>query len=313
VFGSRRRKEQAQATAREEEERRALLAELAKRPDTVCPFLGLAKSRAEYQPEPTGEHRCYAFGDPGVVTDEQQRNVCLERGYSNCPRYLRGVLVIPTEELEALRHPQAPAARPEPAPEPRRGRRRAVVLVPLLVVLIAVVGAGGWYLLNGSNPVAIVPTPTPSPLQTPVASSQASVVASAVPSILPSPSGSLPTPTPEPTPAANDHFDHYEVGVGPGQNYTLFLVNTETGIVGSRSQTFGDFSRAPVIPKKTVDGLVYWETSAGDLTGYAYIPGRSGTFQLREVFFTPDGQRAGVIIIPPSLATVVPSATPAPR
>ncbi len=314
MFGSRRRKEQAQATAREEEERRALLAELAKRPDTVCPFLGLAESRAEYEPEPTGEHRCYAFGDPAVVTDEQQRNVCLERGYSNCPRYLRGVLVIPTEELEALRHPQAPAARPEPAPEPRRGRRRAIVLVPLLVVLIAVVVAGGWYLLNRSNPVAIVSTPTPTPLLTPAPTPGASLQASAsaVQSTLPSPSGSRPTPTPEPTPAANDHFDHYEVGVGP-QHYTLFIVDKKKGITGSREITFADYSRAPVLPKQTADGLVYWETSAGALTGYSYIPGQSGSFQLREVFFSPDGKRAGVLVIPPSLATVVPSATPAPR
>lgn len=316
VFGSRRRKERAQATAREEEERRALLAELAKRPDTVCPFLGLAESRAEYQPEPTGEHRCYAFGDPAALTDEQQRNVCLERGYSNCPRYLRGVLVIPTEELEALRHPQAPAPRPTPAPEPTRRRRRAVVLVPLLLVLIAAVGAGGWYLLNQNNPtVAIVPTPTPTPVLTPAptpVASEATPEASAAPSTIPSPSGLRPTPTPEPTPAPNDHFDHYEVGVGP-VHYTLYIVDRKKGITGSREITFGDYSRAPVVPKQTVNGLVYWETSGGGLTGYSYIPGRSGDFQLREVFFSPDGKRAGVLVIPPSLATVVPSATPAPR
>ena len=57
MFGRRRRKEEAEETAREAE-RRALFAELAKRPDSVCPFLGLADARAEYRPEPNGGHRC---------------------------------------------------------------------------------------------------------------------------------------------------------------------------------------------------------------------------------------------------------------
>ena len=66
------------------------------------------------------DHRCYAFGDPAPLSAEQQTRVCQERGYGNCPRYLRGVLVIPTEELEALRRPRAPLAEP-----PRPARRPA--------------------------------------------------------------------------------------------------------------------------------------------------------------------------------------------
>ena len=49
---------------------------------------------------------------------EQQRNVCLQLGYANCPRYLRGVLVIPTDELEALRRPPQKV----PPPPPPHGR-----------------------------------------------------------------------------------------------------------------------------------------------------------------------------------------------
>ncbi len=107
---------------------RALFAELAKRPDTICPFLGMAGNRTEYQESVSQEHRCYAFGDPAELSAEQQQKVCLQPGYGNCPRYLRGVLVIPTEELEALRHPQPIPPRPAAAaavakaePE-RRGR-----------------------------------------------------------------------------------------------------------------------------------------------------------------------------------------------
>ncbi len=312
MFGRRKRKEQAEESAREDE-RRALFAQLAKRPDTVCPFLGLADARADYRPEPNGEHRCYAFGDPAPLSDEQQRHVCLERGYSNCPRYLRGVLVIPSEELEALRRPQAPAP-PPPAPAPSGGgRRRGLVLVGFLVILIAAVGAGGWYLLNGHGiPIAGGPTasPTATPLATQVATPSEVATATAAATASAPPSAG-PTPTPEPTPAPADHFDHWEVGVGP-KHYTLFAVDPQKGITDSRDITFGDFSRAPVIPGKTAGGLVYWDTSAGDLTGFSYIYGQSGDFQLREVFLTPQGQRR-VVVMTAEQATTYPQATPAPR
>ena len=133
--------------------------ELAKRPDTICPFLGLADSRTEYRDRVSDGHRCYAFGDPAELSAEQQQKVCLQRGYGNCPRYLRGVLVIPTEELEALRRPQ-PAPPPGPATPARpaapvaaapartgRGLLLASVLGVLLLVG-AIGGAGYWYLRN---------------------------------------------------------------------------------------------------------------------------------------------------------------------
>ena len=61
MFGRRKRE---QEEAAREAERGALFAELAKRPDTICPFLGMAGSRAEYQESVSQQHRCYAFGDP---------------------------------------------------------------------------------------------------------------------------------------------------------------------------------------------------------------------------------------------------------
>jgi hypothetical protein len=314
VFGRRRRKEEAEETAREAE-RRALFAELAKRPDSVCPFLGLADARAEYRPEPNGGHRCYAFGDPAPLSDDQQRHVCLERGYSNCPRYLRGVLVIPSEELEALRRPQAPAPPPPPRPAPASGggRRGGLALVGVLLLLVAAVGVGGWYLLgNRANPIAGNPTASPTTTPTPVGSTTPAETPSAT--SVPTPSGSAslgPTPTPEPTPLANDRFDHYEVGVGP-KRYTLFIIDPQQGITGSRGLTFGDFSRTPVVPLKTAGGLVYWQTSEGDLTGYAYVWGQSGDFQLREVFLTPQRERR-VVVMTAAQATILPTATPAPR
>ncbi|HYN63019.1 MAG TPA: hypothetical protein VES36_00325, partial [Candidatus Limnocylindrales bacterium] len=83
-----------------------------------------------------------------------QTKVCLQRGYGNCPRYLRGVLVIPTEELEALRRPQPNVPRPAvvapaaPAAQPERARRGRGIFATIagLVVLAAAGGAAFWYL-----------------------------------------------------------------------------------------------------------------------------------------------------------------------
>lgn len=157
MFGRKRQKQEREEAAREAE-RRALFEELAKRPDTICPFLGLEDSRTGYRDRVSDAHRCYAFGDPAELSAEQQQKVCLQRGYGNCPRYLRGVLVIPTEELEALRRPQpappprpeAPPATPAPAKPASRGRRRVIAAI-LGVLLLAAAGGGAGYLYLDSQ------------------------------------------------------------------------------------------------------------------------------------------------------------------
>jgi hypothetical protein len=150
VFGRRGRRDDQEAA--KEAERRALFAELAKRPDTVCPFLGMADARTEYTDGVSDGHRCYAFGDPAELSAEQQTRVCLQRGYGNCPRYLRGVLVIPTEELEALRRPPPPiqprVAKPAQPARQRRGIPAAVFGVLVLLILVAGIGGGAYWYLN---------------------------------------------------------------------------------------------------------------------------------------------------------------------
>ena len=65
-------------------------------------------------------------------------------------------------------------------------------------------------------------------------------------------------------------------------------------------------------PFKAANGLVYWRTSEGDLTGLRLHYGQSGDFQLREVFLTPQGARR-VVLMTAAQATTLPAATPAPR
>jgi len=285
MFGRRQREEPEEAIR--ERERRALFAELAKRPDTVCPFLGLAGARAGYHDGVTPEHRCYAFGEPADLSSEQQERVCLQRGYGNCPRYLRGVLVIPTEELEALRRPQ-PAMPPPPPRQPTvaipagGGRRRRGLVLALVLVLLVGGGAGAGLLLLNKNGVAAVPTPTPRPTPTGVATASPSApAASSTPTIE--------TPIPEPTPKPGDKFIGYEVTVLQGDN-VLFTVGGDGEILASRQATFSRFSKAPVDSILASNGLRHWRTSQGYYTGWSYIKGQSGPFLIREVYQGSDGQ-----------------------
>ena len=194
MFGRQKREEAAAAAAVREEERLALFERLAQRPENICPFLGLDGERAGFVDGVSEEHRCFAFGDPAPLSAEQQTRVCQERGYGNCPRYLRGVLVIPTEELEALRQRRGlePKEAPRSSPIPREdsgSRFPPILWVGLLLLIVAIGGAGAYFVLGGNQPVAQA-TPTPSPEPSVIASEEP---ASAEPSVAGTP---LPTPPP---------------------------------------------------------------------------------------------------------------------
>jgi len=333
VFGGRRRREAATEAAKEAE-RRALFAQLAQRPAHICPFLGLAYERTAYVDGPSMEHRCFAFGDPAPLSSEQQTRVCQEKGYGQCPRYLRGLLVIPSEELQALRNPRAamaalqpppppppprPVARPAPPPRPRppkppRSHRRGIlaVLVFVMVLVVLGVGAGAAYLLLWRDGVALGPTETPQPSATAApASATPRLTPTLAPTATASPAGSaLLSPTPEPTPSAGDTFAFYEVSVGPGSNL-LFEIDDDGNVGDQRRASFNDFSFARVEPIEGTDGEVYWRTEDGGLAGLAYHSPESGEFRIRAVFIDDAGSRRSVYLEQDDLARF-PEATPAP-
>jgi hypothetical protein len=275
----RRGSKPAQSTA--DVDRQALFEKLALRPESVCPFLGLAAARSEYEEQATDDHRCYAFGDPEPLSGEQQRNVCLQLGYANCPRYLRGVLVIPTDELEALRRPQQKVPPPPPPATGQTpaqgGDRRRWVVVLLLVLLIG--GLGGFLIFGGRQPIAGGPSPTPEP-------STPATPASAEPSA--SVGASLQIPSPDPTPEPGDEFIGYEVTVVPGRN-DIFRVDDAGEIVESNHVFFDNFSRAPVDRVVASNDLLHWRVTEGEVLGWSYIRDESGRFFIREVYRGPDG------------------------
>jgi hypothetical protein len=218
------------------------------------------------------------------VSGDQQRNVCLQRGYANCPRYLRGVLVIPTDELEALRRPPQrvpppPPPRPAaPAPAGGGGRRRWVVA--LLVLLLLVGGGAAWWAFAGPGAVAQNPTPTPS--------SSPSLEPSVAPSESASSGSAEPSPTPDPTPEPGDEFIGYDIGVTPGTN-DIFIIDADGEVVQQNHVFFDDFSRAPVNRVVAGNGLLHWRVTEGEISGWSFVRGDSGPFVIREVYRGDDG------------------------
>ena len=317
MFGRRKREQAAAAEAEREAERHALFAKLAQRPEHICPFLGLEGERAGYVQGVSDEHRCFAFGDPTPLSAEQQTRVCQERGYGNCPRYLRGVLVIPTEELEALRRPRAPLPEPAPPPPPAERRRRGSPIVLLLAALVLLVGGVAAFLLfgdqlfigGGPSPSARAASTSAAPAS-PSASQEPTGEPTAEPTEPPASASAPPTPTPEPTPEVGDEFAFYEVSVGPS-GFTLYQLGDDGSVAGERTTSFGGFSFARVEPIEGDDGNLYWETREGPLTDWSYRYPDSGDFRIRAVFLSQDGERRSAYLEDEAL-TVFPEATPAP-
>jgi len=311
VFGRRKREEAAALEAAREEDRRALFARLAERPEHICPFLGLEGERTGYTDGVSDDHRCFAFGDPAPISAEQQTRVCQERGYGNCPRYLRGVLVIPTEELDALRRlrPMEQAPAPMPPAEERPRRRLLLPLILVLLLLVGVGGGGAWLLFGDQLGIAIDPSASPDPSLS-ASPSATSAPTQAPPTASVEPSASAPaSPTPEPTPVQGDEFAFYEVSVGP-DSYTIYPVADDGTVGAGRSVEFNAFSFARATPVAAADGAV-WRIEDGELAGFAYRFPDSGEFRVRAVFLSDAGDRRSFYLEPSELDQV-PETTPAP-
>ena len=174
-------------------------------PET-CPFLRAvdASDRLTAPVEtPDPANRCAALRDAVPQSLRQQELVCLSSGHVNCPRYLRGAVVI--------------AEAPEPAVRPGRSLTPAVlgslvVLVMAASASVAFVMARGGLELAAAIPteppvasataVAVAPvTPVPTAILTPVPTAIPTAIPTPVPT--PSPTASptpAPTPSPSPTP-----------------------------------------------------------------------------------------------------------------
>lgn len=148
----------------------------------ICPFLRAADDTDRIvapieAPDPA--NRCAALRDPVPQSLRQQELVCLASGHVNCPRYLRGAVVI----AEA---PEAPA---------RPGRSLSPAVIGSVLVLVMATSASLAFVMARGGLELAAAIPSASPIASVGAVAQAS--ARPVPTIVPTP---VPTATPSPTP-----------------------------------------------------------------------------------------------------------------
>ena len=175
----------------------------------ICPFLRAVDDGDRLvspveAPDPA--NRCAALRDPVPQSLRQQELVCLASGHVNCPRYLRGAVVI--------------AEAPEPVIRADRSMSPAV-LISLLVLVMAASASVAFVMARGGLEMAVAAestrpaasatavaaasvAPEPTTASTPAATPAPAVSSTpaATPVLSPSPSPSpAPTPTPSPTAA----------------------------------------------------------------------------------------------------------------
>ena len=156
----------------------------------ICPFLRAVDDRDRLvapveAPDPA--NRCAALREAVPQSLRQQELVCLASGHVNCPRYLRGAVVI----AEA------------PDPVVRAGRTVSPAVLASVVVLVMAASASlAFVMARGGLELAAAATSAPGPSATAVA--VASTVPTPVPTLAPTPAptaSASPAPTPSPTPS----------------------------------------------------------------------------------------------------------------
>lgn len=161
----------------------------------VCPFLRSVDDRdgaAQPIEAPDIANRCAALDEPVPQSLRQQELVCLTTSHVNCPRYLRGAVVV--SELAPVQARTTSTITPA-----MLGALGLLVAAFAASVAFAFArgglelpSAGGASPAPSSSAVAVVPTNAPS--------TSPSVEVSVVPSLGPSPS-EAPTPTSSPAPS----------------------------------------------------------------------------------------------------------------
>ncbi|HEV2951675.1 MAG TPA: hypothetical protein VGZ51_06205, partial [Actinomycetota bacterium] len=152
----------------------------------ICPFLRAADDGERLvapieAPDPA--NRCAALREPVPQSLRQQELVCLASGHVNCPRYLRGAVVM--------------AEAPEAAVRPGRALSPAVIASVLVLVMATTTSLVFVMARGGLELAAAVPTASPVASQGAVAQASVTPVHTIDPTPIPT---STPSPTPSPSP-----------------------------------------------------------------------------------------------------------------
>lgn len=167
---------------------------------TTCPFFRSLDAERRVGPPvelPDLVNRCAAYGDPKAQSARQQELVCLTRAHTDCPRYLRGALLLR-----------------EGAPSGDVARTASRATLAALVLLAVSAGASfAFVLVRGGLTMPVGPTgtqvaaaatatpggdPTPAPTATRLVTSPPTATPQPTPTPAPT---ATPSPTPGPTAA----------------------------------------------------------------------------------------------------------------
>jgi hypothetical protein len=191
----------------------------------ICPFLRAVDDRDRLvapveAPDPA--NRCAALREAVPQSLRQQELVCLASGHVNCPRYLRGAVVI----AEA------------PDPVVRAGRTVSPAVLASIVVLVMAASASlAFVMARGGLELAAAATSAPGPSATAVAA--ASTIPTPVPTLAPTPAPTAaPTASPAPTPSPT-----------PGPSPTATLTPKSTAPPAARSDRYALLRACPGTPR----------------------------------------------------------------
>lgn len=157
----------------------------------ICPFLRAVDDAERIvapieAPDPA--NRCAALREAVPQSLRQQELVCLASGHVNCPRYLRGAVVI-AEAPQALARP---------------GRSVSPAVIGSVLVLVMAASASLAFVMARGGLELPVSLPAAPPIASQGAVAQASATQAPTTAPTPSPTATpspTPTPTPSPTPS----------------------------------------------------------------------------------------------------------------
>lgn len=149
-----------------------------------------------------------------------------------------------------------------------RRRVRVLAVATLAVITISVAVAQRPDDQSAGTPTAPTAVPSAAPAASPTAESVGSG-ASAEPSESP-------------------RVIRLEVAVAAGR-YRIFLVDGKGVVTDARAARFDHSSMAPVERVQASNGVIHWRITSGGYDGWSFIPGRSGSFVLRETIRLANG------------------------
>ena len=233
-------------TARDDADGESWLALLDDRSSdpAICPFLRAVVGAGIGRPveAPDAANRCAALREPVPQSLRQQELVCLTSGHVNCPRYLRGAVVV--GEV--------------PPPVVTSGRTRLTPAVFGAIVLLLgafalsigfVASRGGMEvasIASASPPILAAASATPDPSTAAVLPSAAASPATVAPTSSPSPTPSpaptssptpspspsptvSPSPTPSPTPSAKPRSNRYALLTACARTANCWIYRVRSG------------------------------------------------------------------------------------